>query len=99
MTYKISEKAEEDLEEIWLYTLRIWSREQADRYLNLIFDEIAYVSVNPKSGQDVDHIRKGYRCAKVKSHLIFYKHKKGKDHIEVIRILHQQMDVENRMNE
>ena len=99
MTYKISEKAEEDLEDIWLYTLSIWSREQADRYLNLIFDEIAYVSVNPKSGQDFDHIRKGYRCAKVKSHLIFYKYKKGKDHIEVIRILHQQMDVENRMNE
>lgn len=99
MKYKISRKAEDDLEEIWLYTLEIWSKELADRYLNLIFDEIEFISINPKSGQDFDHIQKNYRYSKVKSHLIFYKHKKGDDEIEVIRILHERMDLENRIDE
>ena len=99
MKFKLSRKAEEDLEGIWLYTLENWSKEQADRYLSLIFDEIEYITVNPKTGQDFDQIRKNYRYSKVKSHLIFYKHKKSEDVIEVIRILHERMDLENRINE
>jgi toxin ParE1/3/4 len=99
MKFKLSRKAEEDLEEIWLYTLEIWSKEQADRYLSLIFDEIEYVTANPKTGWDFDLIRKKYRYSKVNSHFIFYKHKKSEDVIEVIRILHARMDLENRINE
>jgi toxin ParE1/3/4 len=99
MKIKLSRKAEEELEGIWLYTLEIWSKEQADRYLSLIFDEIKFLQANPKTGQDFHHIRKNYRCAKVKSHLIFYKHKNSEDVIEVIRILHERMDLENRINE
>jgi toxin ParE1/3/4 len=99
MKFRLSRKAEEDLEGIWLYTLETWSKEQADRYLSLIFDEIEFLSINPKTGHDFDHIRKNYRYSKVKSHLIFYKHKKSDDIIEVIRILHERMDLENRINE
>ena len=71
MKSKLSRRAEEDLEEIWLYTLEGWSKEQADRYLNLIFDEMEFLTANPKAGQDFDRIRKNYRYSKVKSHLIF----------------------------
>jgi toxin ParE1/3/4 len=99
MKFRLSRKAEEDLEGIWLYTLKTWSKEQADRYLSLIFDEIEFLSINPKTGQEIDHIRKNYRYSKVKSHLIFYKHKKSDDIIEVIRILHERMDLENRISE
>lgn len=99
MNYRLSKKAEEDLEGIWLYTLETWSIEQADRYLSLIFDEIEFLSKNPKTGLDLDHIRKNYRYSKVKSHLIFYKHKTSDDVIEVIRILHERMDLENRIHE
>lgn len=99
MKFRLSRKAEEDLEGIWLYTLETWSKEQADRYLSLIFDEIEFLSINPKTGQDFGHIRKNYRYSKVKSHLIFYKHKKSDDIIEVIRILHERMDLENRIIE
>ena len=61
MTFKLSRKAEEDLEEIWLYTLKNWSKEQADRYLRLVFDEIEFISANPKTGQEFDDVRKNYR--------------------------------------
>ncbi|WP_298652446.1 type II toxin-antitoxin system RelE/ParE family toxin [uncultured Proteiniphilum sp.] len=99
MKFEISEKAFEDIENIWLYTVETWSVEQADRYYNLIFDEIEYIIRNPLSGKDFSRIRKNYRCSKVKSHLIFYKYRKSEEIVEIIRILHQSMDVEERLNE
>jgi toxin ParE1/3/4 len=41
MNFKLSKETERDLENIWLYTHENWSIEQAERYLNLIFDEIS----------------------------------------------------------
>ena len=97
MSYKISVKAVEDIENIWLYTLENWSKEQADRYLGLIFDEMEYLIYNPQYGKDFSHIRNNYRCSKVKSHLIFYKANEKQESIEIIRILHERMDIENRL--
>jgi toxin ParE1/3/4 len=99
MRFEIGEKAFEDIENIWLYTIETWSVEQADRYYNLLFDEIEYITEHPLSGRNADHIRKNYRCTKVKSHLIFYRYKKLEKKVEIIRILHQSMDIEERMNE
>ena len=95
-SYRISEKAIEDLEQIWYYTFKQWSSEQADRYYKLIIDEIDYLANNFESGRNLDHIKPGYKVSKVKSHLIIYR--KGKDEIlEVVRILHEMMDVPNRL--
>jgi toxin ParE1/3/4 len=99
VTYKISLKAVEDIESIWLYTYEKWSLEQADRYVNLIMDEIEYLSAHPNSGKNINHLRKGYRQAKVKSHLIFYQINGLQNEIEIIRVLHQQMDIPNRLND
>ena len=97
-SYRISEKAVEDLENIWTYTLHKWSIEQADRYYNLIINEIEFITKNFMAGKSMDHIKKGYRASIVKSHLIFYR-KSHDNQVEVIRILHQRMDIENRINE
>ena len=97
LPFVISKKAVSDLEEIWLYTVEKWSIEQADRYYNLIFDEINYICKNINAGKSMEHVRKGYRASKVKSHLIFYR--VLNDTIEVIRILHERMDIENRLND
>jgi len=99
MNYKISVKASEDIENIWLYTFEHWSLEQADRYVNLIFDEIEYLADHPNSGKDFNYIRKNYRCSRVKSHIIFYRLIDKQRDIEIIRILHQRMDMENRLND
>lgn len=97
LPYIISKKAVSDLEEIWLYTAGKWSIEQADRYYNLIFEEINYICKNITAGKSMEHVRKGYRTSKVKSHLIFFR--VLNDTIEVIRILHERMDIENRLND
>ena len=97
LPFVISKKVVSDLEEIWLYTVEKWSVQQADRYYNLIFNEINYISKNSNAGKSMEHVRKNYRASKVKSHLIFYRVINGT--IEVIRILHERMDMENRLND
>lgn len=96
--YSISEKALEDLNNIWIYTAENWSIEQANRYYNLIVDEIEYVADNFETTKDLSNVRKNYNYSKVKSHLVFYKKTKNTE-MEVVRILHERMDVKNRINE
>ena len=95
--FRISKKAIEDLENIWYCTSNKWSADQADRYYRLIIEEIENISTNQVMWVSADHIRKEYFKAKVKSHLIFYR--KTNDIVEVIRILHQRMDIENRLSD
>lgn len=94
--FHISEQANEDLEKIWLYTFETWSKEQADRYYNLLIDECRYISTHFEDGKSMEHIKPGYRVSKVKSHLVFYKNA-GDGITEIIRILHQRMDIESRL--
>ena len=97
LPYVISKKAVSDLEEIWLYNVQKWSVDQADRYYKLIFDEINFICKNKNTGKSMEHGRKGYRASKVKSHLIFYRIQNNT--VEVIRILHERMDIENRLKD
>jgi toxin ParE1/3/4 len=99
MKYKISQAASRDIENIWLYTIEKWSIEQADRYFNLIMDEIEYLAEYPKSGKNYSIVRKGYFRSQIKSHFIFYKINRENQEIEIIRILHQRMDIETRLND
>jgi toxin ParE1/3/4 len=99
MKYVISVEASKDLEKIWMYTFENWSQSQADRYFNLIIDEIENISNNPTSGKDYSDIREGYFRSRVKSHFIFYKVNLKINVIEIIRILHQYMDLESRLND
>ena len=96
--YIINEKALEDINNIWIYTAENWSVDQADRYYNLIYDEIEYIVENFEMARDFGKIRKSYRYSKVKSHLLFFKKDKNNE-IEVVRILHERMDIENRLAE
>jgi toxin ParE1/3/4 len=96
LPFIISEDAISDLENIWLYTVEKWSVEQADRYYNLIFDEINFICSNTSAGKSMEHIRKNYRASKVKSHIIFYRLIENTS-IEIIRILHERMDIENQL--
>jgi len=99
MKFKISEEAAFDLEKIWFYTFENWSIKQADRYLNIILDGIEYLAKNPKAGQDYSKIRKGYFRFRVRSHFIFYRINSTEKIIEIIRVLHQRMDIDSRLNQ
>ncbi len=96
--YIISEKSLEDLNNIWIYTAENWSVEQANRYYNLIVDEIEYISENFETAKEFGTIRKDYKYSKVKSHLVFYKRSENLE-LEVVRILHERMNIKNIINE
>lgn len=95
--YRISSEASQDLEDIWSYTYENWSVEQADRYQNLILDEIEYVAEHPTHGRRY-LMREGYRIIKVKSHHIYYKIL-DEDTVRIVRVLHERMDVDSRLSE
>lgn len=94
--YRISQKAIEDLDKIWIYTLNKWSKEQADRYYDLIIAEIEFIADNYVIGKSAEQTRKSYRVTKIKSHLIFYR-KVDNEIVEIVRVLHQRMDIKKRM--
>lgn len=98
MIYKLSVEAESDLQSIWRYTFETWSNDQADRYIDLILDEIEYLCINPYSGTDYSGLRKGYFRLKIKSHYVFYKIDKKQNQFEIIRVLHQMMDIEHQLD-
>jgi toxin ParE1/3/4 len=91
----ISLEAIRDLEDIWSYTKMKWSEQQADRYYQLIVREINFISSKPLWGISYEHVRPGYRAAKMKSHLIFYK--VVQDQVHVVRILHERMNLEDHL--
>ncbi len=97
LPYVISKMAAADIDEIWLYTVEKWSVNQANRHYNLIFDEIGHICKMPSSGKPRGYIRNGYLASKVKSHLIFYR--VINDTVEVIRVLHERMDIEKQLGE
>lgn len=97
LNWRISKAATKDLKSIWLFTKQKWSERQADRYSQLIIDEINAISIQPYAGINYSHVRNGYYASKVKSHLIFYRIKCDK--LEVIRILHERMDIIHQFNQ
>ena len=63
--------------------------------LNKFLTYIKLLSDQPHLGIARDDIRKGYRVYHVGRHLIFYRQKSTG--IEIIRILHDRMDVETHL--
>ncbi len=96
--YFLSNKAVEDLSEIWNYTYDARSENQADKYYNLLIGFCKQIAENPKIGKSYEEIDKsifGYRAS---HHIIFYRIIKAKE-IEVLRILHGRMDLKNKILE
>ena len=93
--FNLSPAARADLEHIWHYTEKHWSKAQAERYARGIQAACIALSNGTKAGWPADDIRPGYRKAAVGSHVMFSRMRE--DTVEIIRILHQRMDIERHM--
>jgi toxin ParE1/3/4 len=94
--YKISQKAIDDLSKIWEYTYHEWSELQADKYYWMLINTCNEISDNPEIGKEYSIIAKDLCGMKSGRHIVFYLRKKNKD-IEIIRVLHEQMDLKTRI--
>jgi toxin ParE1/3/4 len=92
---RITPRARQDLKAIWTYTLKRWGESQADIYLHHLDAGIRSLIDFHDIGESCEHIRAGYRRLQVNRHLIFYR--QGEMHIEIVRVLHESMDVPHRL--
>ena len=93
--FRLSAKSLEDLKSIGRFTLKSWGRAQRNNYLSKLDESFHILAEQPHLGNARNDIRKGYRVYHVGRHLIFYCQKPTA--IEIIRILHDRMDVETHL--
>lgn len=96
--YILTNKAVEDLSNIWNYTYEIWSENQADKYYQLIIETCQEIAKSPTIGRSYEEISKKILGLRVGKHVIFYRELKLKE-IEIVRVLHERMDLKNKLDE
>jgi toxin ParE1/3/4 len=92
--YQLTPLAEADLEEIWLYTLRTWSLEQADSYHRDLVAALDGLATGRKVGRKVD-VNPGYLKYAVGVHIVYFREVDAG--IVVVRVLHGRMDVRRHL--
>jgi toxin ParE1/3/4 len=93
---RLSPLAEIDLEDIWLYTVRNWSAAQAERYHSRLMAVIDDLASGARTGRALA-VRAGYLKYPVGTHFVCYRLTESS--LDVIRILHQRMDVAAHLEE
>jgi Plasmid stabilization system protein len=96
MTCKISRKAENDLRNIARYTQDTWDREQRREYLYGLNNMFKLLAENPLISRERREFSPAVRIHKYGHHLIVYLD--CQDHILIVRILHENMDIDEHLN-
>ena len=96
--YKLTNKAVDDLSKIWDYTFEVWSENQADKYYEILISSCQEIADNPLLGKNYNGITQSLFGMKTNRHIIFYR-TLNENYVEITRILHERMDLKNRMTE
>lgn len=94
--YRLTSLANRDLNGIWEYTIKKWSIKQADGYYKRLIEAFVNISLDPDCGKIYDGVEPKLRGLKVGSHVVFYELIDEKT-VEISRILHERMDIRNRL--
>jgi len=95
---RLTNKAVGDLAEIWNYTIDTWSESQADQYYRMLLDSCQDIATGRVIGKNYEGVFTWLLGIKAGKHKIFYR-KVTNDIVEIVRILHEQMDLKNRIRE
>ena len=96
--YNLTNKAIEDLAKIWNYTFEQWSEQQADNYYEVLISNCEEIANNSKLGKNYDGVTPNLLGLRINRHIIFYR-KIEESEVEITRILHERMDLKNRILE
>jgi toxin ParE1/3/4 len=88
--FRLSPRAQRDLDGIFDYTVAQWGLPQALRYTDLIASACVDLAQAPQQAPSCAHIRPGYRRRNVEQHVIYFR--TTSYGIAIFRILHQRMD-------
>lgn len=88
-------QARRDLSGIWDFSAEAWGAAQADRYVARLVSRMEQAARRQSIGRPSDDLYPGLRRPKSGSHFIYFL--EADDGIRVVRILHEQMDVEQHL--
>jgi len=94
--YLLTGLANRDLNEIWEYTFEKWSIKQADATYELLIESFNQISLDPDRGKFYEGIESKLRGLNVGRYIVFYE-LMDEETVEISRIIHQSMDIRNRM--
>lgn len=89
--YVLSNKADADLGDIYVFSYRAFGETKADTYFLGLSDCLRMLAKNPRLGHPADDIQPGLFRYDHGRHAVFYVVESGG--IFVVRILHQAMDM------
>ncbi|MDF5723595.1 MAG: type II toxin-antitoxin system RelE/ParE family toxin [Rhizonema sp. PD37] len=95
--YKISQIAEQDLEDIWVYLAQN-NQIAADLQIARILNRLPVIAQFPDIGKMREDLRDKLRSFPVKPYIVFYT-KLDYGEIEVVRILHHSRDIDHLFSE
>lgn len=93
--YVLTKRATADLRAISAHSRREWGWTRAEAYLLELRRVIEWLAEMPKAGASAEMVRTGYRKHPAGVHLIYYR--ETQNGIDVVRILHQRMDVDRHL--
>lgn len=96
--YQFTNKAVEDLSNVWNYTFDTWSKVRADKYYSELVDTCIETSAKHFMGRSYSRLNENLKGIKINRYIIFYRVLK-EDLIEIERILHERMDTHWRITE
>ena len=94
----LRQEAIDDLTDIWNYTKTKWSENQAEKYYQTIKTSCKLIAENTNIGKNYNEISSHLFGVKSGKHIIFYSIIPDYE-IEVIRILHERMDLVSRLTQ
>ena len=86
----LSEKAKEDLLELWTY-IAADSVDEADKFVDAVTERLATLAEKPYLGRSRNELRKDFRSLPLGNYLIFYRPVEGG--IDVGRVVHGARDL------
>lgn len=89
--YRVTPRARDDLRNIALYSQQQWGRAQRNKYLKLLEQRFEWIVEHPLLGKSRSDIGVGYYSCLQGEHVVFYRI--NGDTIEIIGVLHQEMDI------
>lgn len=95
--FALTHKAKADLHSIAIFTMERWGVNQRNLYIKQLDEAFHMLASSPELGKNCKDIIPGYRKFPQGSHIVFYI-VGSSSKIEIIRILHKNMDVETQIH-
>ena len=86
--YRLSKRADEDFESIYLYGLLNFGLAQADAYADGLEKRFEQIAAQPDLYPAIDHVKPGYRFSVYQSHSVYYRMEPAG--VLIVRILRNQ---------